>query len=93
MEKRWLQREPDQHIVDTLHKGLGIHPILCRLLALRNITTYQEAFEFFRPSLSGLHDPFLMKDMDKAVARITQAMEKGKKSSSMVIMMLMALPP
>ena len=79
MEKRWIQQEPDEKIVGSLQKELGIHPILCRLLALRNINNYQEAFDFFRPSIGGLHDPFLMKDMDKAVNRIIKALETGEK--------------
>ena len=79
MEKRWIQQEPDEKIVGSLQKELGIHPILCRLLALRNINTYREAFDYFRPSITGMHDPFLMKDMDKAVNRIIKAMEAREK--------------
>ncbi len=79
MEKRWIRQEASEQIVEYLQKELGIHPILCRVLAQRNITNYQEAFDFFRPSLKGLHDPFLMKDMELAVARIMKAMEKGEK--------------
>jgi single-stranded-DNA-specific exonuclease len=79
MEKRWIQQEPDEKIVSALQKELGIHPILCRLLALRNINTYHEAFDYFRPSIAGMHDPFLMKDMDKAVNRIIKALETGEK--------------
>jgi single-stranded-DNA-specific exonuclease len=78
-EKRWILQEPDQIIVDELHSALGIHPILCRLLAQRKINTYEDAFRFFRPSLDGLHDPFLMKDMNIAVNRLIAAMEKREK--------------
>ncbi len=78
MEKRWIQQEASADIVETLQNELRIHPVLCQILAQRNISNYQQAFDFFRPSLSGLHDPFLMKDMDKAVTRIMQGMQKGE---------------
>ena len=53
--------------------------MLCQLLALREINDYNSAFHFFRPLLEHLHDPFLMKDMSKAVDRILKAMEGGEK--------------
>jgi single-stranded-DNA-specific exonuclease len=58
---------------------LGIDEILANLLVQRGITTYDEAKNFFRPSLEHLHDPFLMKDMDKAVDRLQKAMNDGEK--------------
>lgn len=61
--------------MDDLHQALQIHPVLCRLLVLRGIDDYEAARRFFRPELGMLHDPFLMKGMDKAVARITEAVE------------------
>jgi single-stranded-DNA-specific exonuclease len=79
MEKRWILKEPEENFVYTLQKELGIHRIICQILVQRNIHSYQQAFEFFRPSLAGLHDPFLMKDMDKAVARIIRAMAAKEK--------------
>ena len=79
MEKRWILQEADEKIVYTLQKELGIHSVICRILVQRNIRNYQQAFEYFRPPLSGLHDPFLMKDMDKAVARILGAITRGEK--------------
>ncbi|MCQ2317744.1 MAG: single-stranded-DNA-specific exonuclease RecJ [Bacteroidales bacterium] len=59
--------------------ALGIDEILASLLVQRGITTFDEAKDFFRPSLSHLHDPFLMKDMDKAVDRLQLAMQNGEK--------------
>jgi len=72
---RWtLKPKPDSQKVETLQKGLQVDSITASLLVQRGIETYEDAKTFFRPSLSDLHDPFLMKDMDKAVARIEQAL-------------------
>ena len=67
---------------ETIHKlagELNIHPILAQLLVQRGVNTFDEAKHFFRPSLSDLHDPFLMKDMDKAVERISNAILNKEK--------------
>ena len=74
-QKRWTYLEADEAVVKTLQEALKIHPVLCKLLVLRGITTYDEAKQFFRPQLSELHDPFLMKDMDRAVERLTRALD------------------
>jgi single-stranded-DNA-specific exonuclease len=79
MKKRWRIKTADQDIVASLSRELRIHPVLCQLLAQRGINTYQEAKNFFRPKLSDLHDPFLMKDMEKAVARVLKAFSTGEK--------------
>ncbi len=74
MRMRWtLQSKPDISIVKKLAKELNIDEILSTLLVQRGITTFEEAKKFFRPSLTDLHDPSLMKDMDKAVSRIEKA--------------------
>ncbi len=74
MENRWVvKEEADEQIVERLALALGISPKLTNLLAQRGVSTFEEAKLFFRPSLDALHDPFLMKDMDKAVDRILQA--------------------
>ena len=65
--------------VARLSSELGIDPVLARLLVQRGIGTFQEARAFFRPSLDNLHDPFLMKDMDKAVDRVEAAVKSGEK--------------
>lgn len=64
---------------DKMAKDLGISPILSTLLIQRGITSSDEAKSFFRPHLEGLHDPFLMLDMDKAVKRLNKAMGKKEK--------------
>jgi len=78
-ERRWVLREVDESVVNHLHESLKIHPVLCRLLAGRGIHSFEEAKAFFRPSLDDLHDPFLMKDMDRAVERVRQALSTGEK--------------
>lgn len=64
---------------EKLAKELGVSSILAQLLIQRNITSFGEAKKFFRPQLSDLHDPFMMKDMDKAVNRINAAIANKEK--------------
>jgi len=80
MKKRWVTNKPgDEKTILHLQEVLKIEPTLANLLAQRGITSYEEAKTFFRPELSQLHDPFLMKDMDKAVARIESAINNREK--------------
>lgn len=72
----------EQALETALAKRYGNTPPISRLLVQRGITTIEEAERFFNPSLSGLHDPFLMPDMDKAVARLNAAM--GRKERIMI---------
>ena len=73
---RWtIKPQPDPKIVAQLARELGIGKPVTSLLVQRGITTFTEAKKFFRPSLDDLHDPFLMKDMDLAIARIEKAIE------------------
>lgn len=74
-EKRWTLKPAEQDTVKIITEALNIHPSLCRILALRGISDFDSAKDFFRPQLSHLHDPFLMKGMDKAVKRISEAIE------------------
>src|SRR5690606_37784809 len=77
--KRWTIKqldEKEQQIVLNLLKQLGTDPLIPQLLLKRGITTFDEAKSFFRPSLSELHSPFAMKDMDIAVQRIVQAIQQ-----------------
>ncbi len=77
MEKRWVFKEQgDLVAIGILAGELKINPILINLLVQRGIKTYADAKHFFRPSLDFLHDPFLMKDMDVAVARIEEAIRQ-----------------
>lgn len=73
MVKRWVVKDADQLVLSRLQTTLNMHPVLLQLLVQRGITTFEEARKFFRPALTDLHDPFLMKDMDKAVDRIERA--------------------
>jgi single-stranded-DNA-specific exonuclease len=79
MEKRWKILETDKAKVDTLHKSLSISLPLCHILVQRGIDTFEKAKDYFRPQLSQLHDPFLMKDMEKAVQRILFAINNNQK--------------
>lgn len=73
MLKHWNTLTTDEAAVQDLHQQLNIHPFFCRLLVQRGIRTFEEARQFFRPTLEDLHNPFLMKGMEAAVKRIQQA--------------------
>jgi single-stranded-DNA-specific exonuclease len=74
---RWtLKPRPEQQRIDQLAKTLKVDALVAQLLLQRGINNYDEAKMFFRPQLAHLHDPFLMKDMDLAVARIETAMAR-----------------
>lgn len=79
MEKRWTIAADDKAITSLLQNALNIHSVICRILSLRGIDSYDSAKDFFRPQLSQLHDPWLMKDMDKAVQRILTATRNQEK--------------
>ncbi|MES2702902.1 MAG: single-stranded-DNA-specific exonuclease RecJ [Bacteroidota bacterium] len=74
-DKRWTLKKADEAVVNTLSEALNINPAVCGLLALRGVQDYESARLFFRPELAHLPDPFLMKGMQKAVDRITEAIE------------------
>lgn len=77
---RWtLKPKPDPKKVESLSKALKVEPIIASLLVQRGVETFEEAEHFFRPKLENLHDPYLMKDMDKAVSRIEKAIENEEK--------------
>ena len=76
---RWtLKSKPEKEKVLKLQNELQIDEIIATLLIQRGVETYEQAKRFFRPSLNDLHNPYLMKDMDKAVARVETAIEKGE---------------
>ncbi|MCS7035667.1 MAG: single-stranded-DNA-specific exonuclease RecJ [Saprospiraceae bacterium] len=79
LEPRWRLIETDEAVVERLREKLGIHPALCRILAQRGVHTLEAAKRFFRPSLAHLHSPFEMQDMDRAVARLSRAIERGER--------------
>ena len=76
---RWtIMPKPEEEQINALATALGVDDLVAQLLVQRGITTFDEAKKFFRPKLSQLHDPFLMKDMELAVARIEEAVAKGE---------------
>ncbi len=80
MGKKWVYKNvPDEEQVKSLSSSIKVNEILSGLLVQRNYTHFDEAKAFFRPHLGQLHDPFLMKDMDKAVNRLSEALFKKEK--------------
>lgn len=79
MNKRWNIQPVNKAKANALHDALKIHQLLCNILVQRGIDTFDTAKDFFRPQLSQLHSPWLMKDMDKAVERIQTAFSKNEK--------------
>ena len=80
MQNLWtLKALPDKNIVFALQECLGVSELVATLLAQRGIETFKEAKQFFRPQLSDLYNPFLMKDMDKAVERLHRAINSNEK--------------
>src|SRR6185436_2992441 len=80
MKKNWVVKPPsDPSLVENLSQQLNVNRILASLLIQRGISTFDDAKIFFRPSLTMLHDPFLMKDMDIAIDRIDTAIRNKEK--------------
>ena len=79
MQKNWNILESNNAVVSKLSKALNVSEIVAHLLVLRGITTFEEAKSFFRPEISHLHDPLLMKNMQKAVDRIQTVISNGEK--------------
>jgi len=79
MEKRWKILQADKSKTDALQESLKINPALCSILIERGFDDFEKARQYFRPQLSDLHDPWLMKDMGKAVQRIDTAFAKKEK--------------
>lgn len=80
MEKRWLfKKTPSQDQIEKLSNSINTNPYLTGVLLQRGISDFDLAKKFFRPSLNDLHDPFLMKDMDKAVRRLKMALDREEK--------------
>lgn len=78
MQKRWKIKEANKVEVTALQDALKINTAICAILVQRNIKTFEEAKTYFRPQLSDLHNPWLMKDMRPAVARILQAIDNNE---------------
>lgn len=79
MNKRWTLLQADESKIKALVQDLKIHPSLCKILIQRGIDSFEKAKDFFRPQLSHLHDPWLMKDMQKATNRILSAFQQKEK--------------
>ncbi len=80
MESKWVIKPyGETEKVERLKTALNISSAIANMLVQRGIDTFDEAKTFFRPELSHLHDPFLMKDMDVAVARLNNAIENNEK--------------
>ena len=80
IERRWVVKpQGDPATVAELAAALGVSPVLANLLVQRGIADADAARGFFNPQLSDLHDPFLMKDMERAVERIGRAVRDGEK--------------
>ena len=79
-ECKWnIKEAADPQKVERLCAEVGIDRVLADLLVKRGVETFEQARSFFRPSLDKLHDPFLMKDMDKATERLHKAISSGEK--------------
>jgi single-stranded-DNA-specific exonuclease len=79
MERRWKILTADKQKAEELQQSLRISPVICNILVQRGIETFEQSKYFFRPQLKDLHDPWLMKDMDKAVERIIRAVNHNEK--------------
>lgn len=80
MKKRWIEKpQGDPKTIADLSQAINVDMLLANILVQRGITNFEEAKKFFRPELSNLYDPFLMKDMDKAVERIDKAISGNEK--------------
>ena len=79
MQKRWKILKAELSKTEHLQQYLLINPALCRILTQRSITDFESSKAFFRPQLTELHDPYLMKDMDRAVERIEKAIDFKEK--------------
>ena len=76
---RWnLKSKPNSEKVQAIQSALQVDEIIATLLVQRGIETFEQAKTFFRPTLQDLHNPYLMKDMDKAVARIEKAIANNE---------------
>ena len=80
MNKSWkVKKQGDINVMKHLSAALNVDMVIANLLAQREITSFNDARSFFRPKLSDLHDPFLMKDMEQAVARLEKAVKNQEK--------------
>jgi single-stranded-DNA-specific exonuclease len=79
MEKRWNILSADREKVNALYQKLKVHSAICKILIQRGIDDFEKSKHYYRPQLNDLHDPMLMKDMQKAIDRILQAFQQKEK--------------
>jgi len=80
MTTRWIySEEVEENIVDQLSKEINVNPTIAKILVQRQITDFDAAKNYFRPSLDQLHDPFLLRDMNKAMDRLRIALDRNEK--------------
>jgi len=79
MQKRWKMLAAGEEAVSTLQQSLKISPVICKILVQRGLETFEQSKNYFRPQINQLHDPWLMKDMQKAVERIQHAISRKEK--------------
>ena len=79
MVRRWKILTADKQKSNLLKESLKVSPVICDILVQRGIETFEQSKNYFRPQLSDLHDPWMMKDMDKAVERIMKAVNGNEK--------------
>lgn len=80
MKYRWIiSTISDENTVHKLAQSINVSPTIAKILAARGVVTFEQAKQFFRPSLADLHDPFLMDGMERAVGRSIEAIERGEK--------------
>ena len=79
MKRRWKILPLDRQKSDLLRQSLKISPVICDILVQRGIETFEQSKKYFRPELNELHDPWLMKDMDRAVERIIRAVTNNER--------------
>lgn len=80
MTNRWIYKDKiDESAIAQLGQEINVNPIIAKILIQRNIINFDQARSYFRPSLDLLHDPFLMRDMEKAMERIKAAMDHNEK--------------
>ncbi len=79
MKKKWLVKDaPEDQVVQELKAEMNVSEVVAYMLVQRGITTFEDAKHFFRGSLSSLHDPFLMKNMEVALHRLKKAIDRGE---------------
>src|SRR5882672_5853826 len=80
MVRRWINKTlPPSSEIERLSTQINVNPCLSAILLQRGIDDFEKAKQFFRPALEQLHDPFLMKDMEKAVTRMQRAIVEQEK--------------